>query len=256
MMMDSMNNNMMNQINNNNMINPMNIMMMNPLENNMMNQKMEMMNYNNFENYYINPKKNNDEIIIHFRYQKKEENLVCTIRCSINEHFDDVIQRIKPKIKHLKDPKYVFNAKSVNSKLTLDEIGITDNSNVFIVEAKGVKGVNEEKTNEERPNEESDLSSDSNSSLQEKEVYINDINIYFSFRDGIKYCMTFKENTSVGTALHCFLNKFNINEEGIFIFIHNGRKIESNTNQTLKEYFNGSLNLFVDAINTSDTIGA
>ena len=138
--------------------------------------------------------------------------------------------------------------------MTLDEIGITDNSNVFIVEAKGVKGVNEEKTNEERPNEESDLSSDSNSSLQEKEVYINDINIYFSFRDGRKYSMRFKENTSVGTALQCFLNKFN--KEGIFIFIHNGRKIESNTNQTLKEYFNGSLNLFVDVINTSDTIGA
>ena len=81
-MMDSMNNNMMNQINNNNMINPMNIMMMNPLENNMMNQKMEMMNYNNFENYYINPKKNNDEIIIHFRYKKRRKS------CSHNKMFN------------------------------------------------------------------------------------------------------------------------------------------------------------------------
>ena len=40
------------------------------------------------------------------------------------------------------EKKFIFNAKMLSPDLTLSEAGITNNSNIFVVSTKGIKGAN------------------------------------------------------------------------------------------------------------------
>ena len=259
-MMNSMNNNMMNPMNNNmmnpiynNMMNPMNNNMMNPMDNNMMNpfdnnmmnplmgknminQMMEKMMINpiniNENNNIIN---SNNKISIHFRFKVNEKTEIITIKCSYKEKFMDVINKIKPKIKHkiknFKNIKFIYNAKSVHPNLTLCEAGIIDNANIFIVTTRGVNGPTEE-------NQENNESSDSNSQSEEQDDSSNIINVNFNSDYGTNIVMNFKDNITIEEALKFYLERFDLNnDEQYLIFICNGSLIKVDDKRLLKEYF-------------------
>ena len=156
MIMNSIDNVMiMAQINNNNnnmMINPMNVNMMNQFGINMINPIM----MNQIEEGMNPTIENNISINFYFK-----EELIFTIKCSTDEKFKNVIQRIKNKIGYIEKPLFIYNAKKINEDLTIAEAGITNNSNIFIVETKGIKGAASFEENN------LSLSSDSNSSIEE-----------------------------------------------------------------------------------------
>ena len=60
----------------------------------------------------------------------------------LNEKISDIINRYRiiskdDKVSH---EKFIFNAKPLNPGLTVAEAGLIENSNIFVVETKGVRG--------------------------------------------------------------------------------------------------------------------
>ena len=168
----------------------------------------------------------------------------------------DVINKIKPKIKHkiknFKNIKFIYNAKNVLPNLTLSQAGIADNANIFIITTGGVKGPFEE-------NQENNDSSDSNSQSEEPDDSSNIIHLNFKSDNGSNIVMNFKDNITIEEALKLYLEKFDLNnDEQNLIFIYNGSILKVDDKRLLKEYFIGNenyiLNIFVKRKN--DLIGA
>ena len=65
------------------------------------------------------------------------------IQCKSNEKVSDLIQRYRDKSGD-NDPtkKFIFNAKNLPKDKTISEAGIYNNSNIFVVTTKGIKGAN------------------------------------------------------------------------------------------------------------------
>ena len=63
------------------------------------------------------------------------------ILCTDDELVSDIIQKYRNKTGDKDESKkFIFNAKQLNSSLTVKMAGITDNSNIFVVTTKGDKG--------------------------------------------------------------------------------------------------------------------
>ena len=125
--MNMMNNNMME----NNMMN--NNMMNNYMANNNMNN---MMNLNNMMSPMINMEMMNenelpsikDNINVIFRKDKP-----IMINCKLSEKVSEVIKKYRAKsLDNEKNIRFIFNAKELNQSLSVDEAGLTENSNIFV----------------------------------------------------------------------------------------------------------------------------
>ena len=156
---------------NNPMANPMNNPMMNPMNNPMMNQMMmnNMNNMNNManmaqmslhlQNQYQNqiqdmnsnmnqdnqnsglqtPLKNNITVV--FRVGDNISADPLKIQCTSSDRISDLIERYRNKSQD-NDPtkKFIFNARELDSNLTVGEAGLYEGSNIFVVKTKGIKG--------------------------------------------------------------------------------------------------------------------
>ena len=157
MNMDNMmNNQLMNQGNmmNNqmNMDNMMNDQMMNLLQMNnsniAMNQAANMMSNNlgnliNTQNNNEQPKQNNGGLNLRFRGSGEGDsnNKGIEILCTLEEKVSDVIQRYRDKTgDDDTTKKFIFNARLLNHDLSVAEAGLHNNSNIFVVVTKGIKG--------------------------------------------------------------------------------------------------------------------
>ena len=135
-------------------INPMldpnyNISNQNPMMNvNLMNKPKDSEDSQNPINYQgmnQNPMKmidlmdNPKEISILFRQAGLNEHTISniSIQCNINEKVSNLIEkyRIKTGDRDL-SKKFIFNAENLNFSLTLEEAGLTNNSNIFVVKVK------------------------------------------------------------------------------------------------------------------------
>ena len=62
------------------------------------------------------------------------------IMCQNDEKVSEIIKRYRTKSNFYEDAKFIFNAKSLNPDLTVAESGIQQNSNIFVISLKGIKG--------------------------------------------------------------------------------------------------------------------
>ena len=63
------------------------------------------------------------------------------VQSSLKDKCADIIQKYKNLSKKKSDSeKFIFNAKALHPSLTVEEAGLTQNSNIFVVETKGVRG--------------------------------------------------------------------------------------------------------------------
>ena len=64
-----------------------------------------------------------------------------TVECSPNEKVNDVIERYR-NLSNDRDTtkKFIFNAFALNPSLTIAEAGMANDSNVFVLATKGIKG--------------------------------------------------------------------------------------------------------------------
>ena len=86
-----------------------------------------------------------DEINVVFRVsgQRAGETQNLNIQCTGDEKVSALIQRYRDKSgDHDNTKRFIFNAKNLNQKLTVNQAGITNNSNIFVVNTQGMKGAN------------------------------------------------------------------------------------------------------------------
>ena len=85
-----------------------------------------------------NEQNQNSIIDVYFRNGDDSPILV---QCSLKDKCADIIQKYKNLSKKKSDSeKFIFNAKALHPSLTVEEAGLTHNSNIFVVETKGVRG--------------------------------------------------------------------------------------------------------------------
>ena len=111
-----------------NMFNQMQNMQNNPLNNNLPNQIEESKKY----------------ITLIFRTGKKDKDgnpIDPMIQCTLDEKVSKIIERYRMKANDVEtNKKFIFNAIALNHSLTVAEAGLSDNSNIFVMNTKSVRG--------------------------------------------------------------------------------------------------------------------
>jgi hypothetical protein len=165
-------------------------------------------------------------------------------KCFIDDEFGFVQKKILKKINNPSDIKFIFNAKNTIPNLTVSELGMTDNANIFMVKVK-ISNNN---------------SNTSNISLKSQESSSFKIRIMFKTSQGVLLNIPFDNEISVGSALQKYLIRVNredlikSNQEKI-VFIYNASKLSINDNRRLKDIILGDqATIFVNDI--SNLIGA
>ena len=146
-MMNPMNNPMMNPTTNPTM-NPMNNMPMSVISQQMQNQYYRQLSNNtgtqnsssnqNVQNeQLLTP---NDNITVVFRTSNNINDYPLKIQCTKNEKVSDLIERYRTKaVDHDTTKRFIFNAKELNKDLTIEEAGLSEGSNIFVVTTAGYK---------------------------------------------------------------------------------------------------------------------
>jgi len=141
------NSSMMNQMamNNMNFFNPM----MNPnfVNNNNQFQQMIQQQLMQIQQMLLQPPMNQqmeniqkieDKITVKFRKDRAEP---IPVKCSLNNSISDIIKKYrKYSLDNEPEEKFIFNAKALSPSLTVAEAGLTNNSNIFVVETNGLRG--------------------------------------------------------------------------------------------------------------------
>ena len=152
-----LNNPMMNQMNNpmtNQMMNPMMNPMMTGMNNNMPMAQMSQQLQTQYQNQFLNnignqaqnqelktPMSSNDNITLVFRTSQDVNELPLKIQCTKSEKVSEVIERYRTKaVDHDTSKKFIFNAREIDKNATVDEAGLYDGSNIFVVTTKDVHG--------------------------------------------------------------------------------------------------------------------
>ena len=109
-----------------------------------------MMNFNNGNNANnANNNQNNSQnensgkmtVIFRVSGNAGESQAPLMIQCLPNEKVSQLIQRYRTKSgDEDESKKFIFNAKNLVPSLTISEAGISNNSNIFVVVTKGIKG--------------------------------------------------------------------------------------------------------------------
>ena len=101
---------------------------------NFRNQFNQMLSFNNNFNNNIMMNENYKITVIFRKSGAPEKQPPTMIECYTNEKVKDVIQRYKIKALDNNDRlKFIFNAKNLNPESTVAEIGLSNNSNIFVV---------------------------------------------------------------------------------------------------------------------------
>ena len=131
-------NNQMGQVDMNQMVN-----MMNNMNNQIQNQASNNSDNTNTDNQgQGNDNSNNDGINVIFRVSGPgQTGAPISIQCMPKDKVSDIIERYKGKSGDKDTTKrFIFNAKELNPSLTIEEVGMSNNANIFVVTTKGVKG--------------------------------------------------------------------------------------------------------------------
>ena len=70
------------------------------------------------------------------------QEVIIMIQCTPNDKVSDIIEKYRNKANDRDNTKkFIFNARNLNTSLSVAEAGITNNANIFVVATKGIKGV-------------------------------------------------------------------------------------------------------------------
>ena len=133
-------NNMLNQTNNN-MNNNNNMMEQAQIVQNQNNMNMNLLNQNQNQVQNFPSSSNSEFITVVFRTNENEKTNTIKIQCKRTELVSEIIERYRNKTgDHDKTKKFIFNASSIDDKLTVGQAGLVDGSAIFVVITHGVKG--------------------------------------------------------------------------------------------------------------------
>ena len=109
---------------------------------NLIDQKMlNMMNMMNMMNKGINNNFNKSMVTIYFRRSGPQQKPPIVIQCCLHDKVSNAIEKYRKESgDYEEEEKFIFNAKALYPSLTLEESGMTDKGNIFVVVTKDVKG--------------------------------------------------------------------------------------------------------------------
>ena len=234
---------MNNQFNQNNMMNMPNFPLNNNPMDNPMFQMCNLMNPNNI-NSTIQIGNNNNKKEVKFLsicFRMKDEGATIMIQCRSDEKMEDTINKFccKAFVKK-EDYKFIFNAKNVIFDSTVEQNGLTDNSNILVVKKSQSEALPREKVN----------------IINNDSVLGEEICLFFSIvPHGFKVALKIGINNTVREAEYKICQSFDIPISTLkylkFIFI----ALELNPNMTIKQsgLKNGSE---ITVVDTQAIIGA
>ena len=217
-----------NQINMNNNINMMNANWMDQY-NNMQNSNNMNLNLNSINNNQNNINEYQKTIDIFFRGKKTHME-----SCYPDEKTEIVCRRVCKKLGiKFKNHKFFIGSggKNIANKLSVTENGITNNTNIFVIER-----------NSKKSNDEGNDSDDSNGVCQCEDKKIN---ITFKTTLGETYNISISQEHSMSTLLKHYLIKTHQKDRIIQIkegkkdiaFLFNSKKIQFNDKTKIKDFF-------------------
>ena len=104
-------------------------------------QQQEMIMRQQMENFQKEQNQNSEIIVIFRRGGFDRFNKPIEIRCSLKDKCSDIFRKYKNLATKMNDTvKFIFNAKALPPSLTVEEAGITNGANVFVIETEGVRG--------------------------------------------------------------------------------------------------------------------
>ena len=165
---------------------------------------------------------NSDIINLIFKIISNESNLnIINQKCFIDDEFGTVQNKVLKKVNILGQVKFIFNEKPISSKLTVSELGMSNNSVILMLNTNKNNG---------------------KISLKEEEISTYKINVVFKTTQGAALSMLFDPNISIGTAIKkCFLK---IGGDEVFesykqklYFLYNARKYTTEDKIILKDLF-------------------
>ena len=62
------------------------------------------------------------------------------IQCNLNDKISDIVHKYRTKSLDTEEKKFVYNAKTLDLKLTAAEAGLVDNANIYVLNTKNVMG--------------------------------------------------------------------------------------------------------------------
>ena len=157
------------------------------------------------------------------------ENWIINQKCFIDEEFGCIKKRVLKKLNYPSDIqiKFIFNAKNVNEKLTISELGMANNSNIMVINATGIGQNN------------------AIISLRNEDKVEDKITLVFKTSPGLTKLISLDSNISVGLAMRKFLLLMGKEElidskEEKIVFLYNANKLSINDKKSLKDRIGGS----------------
>lgn len=194
----------------------------------------------------INMNNNNvDPDIINLSFKGSGgENWIINQKCFIDEEFGCIKKRVLKKLNYPSDIqiKFIFNSKNVNAKLTVSELGMTNNCVIFVINSSELGQNN------------------AIISLRNEDKIENKITLVFKTSSGFTKSISCDSNISTGLALQKFLQKMgkeeliNSSEEKI-VFIYNANKLSINEKKSLNDRIGGD-HAFIIVNDIQNVIGA
>ena len=187
-----------------------------------MNQMNQFNHMNIDKNQTMNEIKN---LYLSFKMKIKEKETVIQIQCKSNDTIKEVINKFYCKICDASKNYYFFynGEKIINDELTLDECGINNEDEIFVVEKNDIDQINEIlKTNQNSSNSNKmsiPKGNKRNLNLSPSENQQNLIQLQFNSPSGLKSILTFNKKSTISDALgkYCQSLGFSVAKSPIFI---------------------------------------
>ena len=232
--MNQMNNLMNAQVNAQmQMFNPMN--QMNNLMNAQINAQMQMFNPMNQMNDQIKQINENKNLSVIFRFSGESSHLgSILIQCQSNDKMKKVVNKFLSKANCREENyKFIYNEKSLVMNLTVEENGIEDRANIFVMKTNSVSGINNGNNNLNL------VANQNGNGFQIKGTKI--INLIFELNDrGTTYHFKAGNRNTIKEVFEQFLYEHALGDgsKKSIIFISNGNKINIKDVRTLDAIFN------------------
>ena len=190
-----------------------------------------------------NEKKDYDIISVIFRFSGETgANEPILLRCFIDDEFGFIQKKVLKKLNVSGTIKFIFNGKNANPNLTMAELGIENNANIFIENTKDSK-ISLKK--EPLKNSESGLK----------------CNVTFKTSQGAVHLMILDPNISIGSAITKYLlkvgreNLINISDNKL-MFLFNAKRYTTKDTISLINLFKGNTQASIVVNDVNNVIGA
>jgi hypothetical protein len=202
-----------------------------------MNNLMNNINQINANNILMNERNNNSpkNLTLNFILLGSKDGKI-SIQCRSNEKMETIFKRFRIKLcdDEFRCSGYFFKGKEINKDLTVDESGISNEDEIFVVDE------NDERNQKRK--------------MLEKFSLKPERHLIFCSSKGFKTHIFVTKDTKVGEAIKIYLKKVEVGKN--FMILFNGMQLDINDDREIEEIFGGKDNIIFTVYDLDGIIGA